>query len=157
MAEFENKMLDWDTELDTSSAGESKEFTLLPEGDYPFTVVAFEQGQYSGQSDKIPQGCNVATVTLRLDGGEAGTADVKYSLFLLENQQWKMIDFFYGVGLIEKGDTRLPWSKLRNGGQSGRCKLGHRKGTRDGVIFHDIRRIYPPVETPKKAFKKGMF
>ena len=55
--------LDWDCEI-TSEGGE---FTLLPDGDYPFTVTKFERQRFDG-SAKLPP-CNKAELTLSVDGG----------------------------------------------------------------------------------------
>ena len=47
MSEMERE-LDWNDEIEKDS-----DFTLLPEGDYDFTVESFERGRHPG-SDKLP-------------------------------------------------------------------------------------------------------
>ena len=59
MSEMERE-LDWNDEIEKDS-----DFTLLPEGDYDFTVESFERGRHPG-SDKLPA-CNKAILKLRID------------------------------------------------------------------------------------------
>ena len=56
MSEMERE-LDWNDEIEKDS-----DFTLLPEGDYDFTVESFERGRHPG-SDKLPA-CNKAILKL---------------------------------------------------------------------------------------------
>ena len=42
------------------------ETRTLPSGDYPFTVTAFERGEFAG-NDKTPS-CNMAVLTIEMDG-----------------------------------------------------------------------------------------
>lgn len=50
MAEYENKALGWDEEVEM---GEGGDFILLPPGDYDFTVETFERARFEG-SAKAP-------------------------------------------------------------------------------------------------------
>ena len=74
MTEFERE-LGWDDEISKES-----EFTLLPEGDYNFTVVKFNRGRHNG-SAKLPA-CNKAELELSVDDGKGNTGTVYHNLFL---------------------------------------------------------------------------
>lgn len=53
--------LDWDDEIEK----DGPEFTMLPEGDYDFTVTGFDRERHPG-SAKLPP-CNKAVVHIRVD------------------------------------------------------------------------------------------
>ena len=57
MAEYENKALGWDEEVEM---GEGGDFILLPPGDYDFTVETFERARFEG-SAKAPA-CNLSLI-----------------------------------------------------------------------------------------------
>ena len=54
--------LTWDDEIEKDGG----EFSLLPEGDYDFTVKSFQRGRHSG-SEKLPP-CNKAELTITIWG-----------------------------------------------------------------------------------------
>ena len=72
--QYQNQEIGWD---DTIS--QDNEYTLLPEGDYQFTVTKFERARHNG-SDKLPP-CNKAILTLELSDG-VNTGTVTHNLFL---------------------------------------------------------------------------
>ena len=79
-----DRELGWDEEINKES-----EFTLLPEGDYNFSIVSFERGRHQG-SAKLPP-CNKAIVKIKIDGGELGSTTIQHNLFqnnrtILEHQ-----------------------------------------------------------------------
>ena len=95
----------WDDEISNDSS-----YTLLEEGDYNFTVTAFERGRFPG-SAKLPS-CNKATMTLEVRTGE-GTASVKYDLIMCKAMEWKLCEFFCAIGQRKKGEALRPrWNEV---------------------------------------------
>lgn len=98
--------LNWDDEITNDSGS----FVLLEEGDYDFTVTAFERGRFPG-SAKIPA-CNKAILTLSVDT-PAGTANVKYDLILYSTLEWKLSEFFRAIGQKKHGEPLRPrWNQV---------------------------------------------
>ena len=93
MSEFNNTAheIGWDDEISSDSG----QYILLEEGDYNFTVTAFERGRFPG-STKIPP-CNKATLTLAVDTVE-GTASVRYDLILCRAWRGKFRNFSGQLG-----------------------------------------------------------
>ena len=99
--------LDWDSEIEQ----ESRTYITLPEGTYPFRVESFERGLYDGGS-KIPK-CKMATLNIRLDGGELGIASVTERLYLHSTMEWKLSEFFAAIGLKRKGErVTMNWNAV---------------------------------------------
>lgn len=61
--EYKGKELGWDDSVEKGSS-----FTVLPEGEYDFTIESFERGRYEG-SDKVPA-CPQALLKVRVDAPE---------------------------------------------------------------------------------------
>jgi len=96
-------------------------FTLLPKGDYPFTVTKFERGEFNG-SDNMPA-CKKAIITIKIDGGALGETTAKENLFLVKKLEWKLCQFFTAIGLRKSGDPLiLAWNQIV--GRGGTLKLG---------------------------------
>lgn len=94
---------DWDSEIENDG-----QYTLLPEGDYDFTVESFERARHNG-SDKMPP-CNKAIVKLRVEAPE-GAATITENLFLHSKTEWKLCSFFTSIGQRKSGDKyRMDWS-----------------------------------------------
>jgi hypothetical protein len=101
-----DRAFDWNDTIENDSS-----FTLLPEGDYPFTVVSFERGEHAG-SDGIPP-CKKAVLTLEIDGGALGTTEIKENLFLHSRMEWKLCQFFTAIGQRKRGEQlRMDWSRV---------------------------------------------
>lgn len=130
--------ISWDDEI-TNDGGS---FVLLEEGDYNFTVTAFERARFPG-STKIPA-CNKAALTLSVDTPE-GTASVKYDLILYSSLEWKISEFFRAIGQKKHGENLRPrWGEVV--GSKGRAhfkprsytdKEGNEKQANDVSKFFD--------------------
>lgn len=94
--------LGWDDEITNDSGS----FVLLDEGDYEFTVTAFERARFPG-SAKIPP-CNKAVLTLAVES-PAGPASVKHDLILYSTLEWKLSEFFRAIGQKKPGEPLRPW------------------------------------------------
>ena len=89
----ENEFLDWNS----GWVAEESDFTLLPEGTYPFTVTNLERKVYTGNSDKIPNGAPYAEVSCEVVGKE-GKTTVKERMYLMKKFTWKLTQFFASIG-----------------------------------------------------------
>lgn len=141
--------LSWDSVIENDGS----EFTLLPEGDYPFTVVKFERGRFGG-SDKMPP-CNMATLTLDVrDPATGASATVTENLMLHTRMEWKLCQFFVSIGQRAHGEQhKMDWTRVP--GATGWCRLIVNKwvGKKDGREMENNRvdRFLAPDEAPAAA------
>lgn len=148
MSEFStiDREYDWDDEIVKDS-----DFTLIPEGDYNFTVAAFERGRHEG-SDKLPP-CNKAIVTLRIALPDGSTQEMKHNLFLHSKCEGLLSAFFTAIGQKKKGEPlRMNWGAVI--GSTGRCKVSVRtwKGKNgEDMQSNDIKKFYAPDDKPPQA------
>lgn len=90
----DNEFISWDGSFDA----EESQFVLLPEGKYPFQVTGMERKNYEGKSEKIPNGCPYAEVSVNLFSQDGKSTTVKERLYLLKKFQWKLTQFFISIG-----------------------------------------------------------
>ena len=154
MSEFERE-LNWDDEIEKES-----DFILLPEGDYDFTVTAFERARHQG-SEKLPP-CNKAIVTLTVEAAE-GTANIKYNLFLHSKTESLLSAFFCAIGQKKHGEKlKMNWNAVI--GSKGRCKIGihtwKNSNTGEEMKSNEVKRFYDPPENAvasKPAAPSGVY
>lgn len=108
--------LGWDDEIEESGPN----FTLLPAGDYNFEVTKFERGRHQGSAN-LPA-CNMAILTLKIDGGEHGNTTVIDRLYLHSTTEGFLSNFFESIGQKEEGQrVKMNWNAVF--GAKGRCTL----------------------------------
>lgn len=140
-------MADIDRELDWDEGFElnPRSFTLLPEGEYEFTVTSFERQRHNG-SAKLPP-CPKAVLTLEIEGSE-GSNTITHNLFLHTKTTGLLSAFFISIGLGKAGETVKPdWSKVL--GATGRAKICIRKyEKKDGTSgeTNEVREFLPPLQ-----------
>ena len=106
----------WDGEI----VKDSNEFTLLPNGEYNFTVENFERARSTGQG-KWPA-TNMAKMTLKIDGGELGKTVLTENFILFSENEWKISSFFVSLGMKKKGEPfKMNWEGSI--GKTGRVRL----------------------------------
>ena len=93
-------------------------FTLLPDGDYDFTVNKVTRGRYEG-SDKMPA-CNSVTVELTIWGPQDKTI-ITERFFLVKKFEWKLSQFFLSIGLKKHGEQLVMRWNIE--GYRGKCKV----------------------------------
>lgn len=111
-----DRELQWEDTIQKDSTG----FTLLPAGDYDFTVAKFERGRHTG-STKLPA-CNKAILTLTIHCPQNGDVSYEHNLFLHTKTEGLLSNFFAGIGQKRKGEPlRMNWNAVM--GAKGKLKL----------------------------------
>lgn len=146
MSEIIERELGWDDEISRES-----DFTIIPEGDYDFTVTGFERGRHDG-SEKLPP-CNMAIVSLAVALPDGSTMTLKHRLFLHSRCEGLLSAFFTGIGLKRKGEPlRMNWNAVP--GAHGRCKITVRswKGKNgEDMQSNDIKKFYDTYDSAPQA------
>lgn len=151
----------WDDKIEKDSS----DFVLLNEGVYPFVVEKFERGRSKGEG-KWPA-CNMAIVSLIVDGGSQGKTTLKENLILYSLNEWKLSSFYVSIGMKKKGEPlNMDWPGTIR--KSGYCKIKIEEYTKqDGTIGNSNRIekfLAPDDETininhnkEKKSPQQGQF
>ena len=133
-----NMIMDWDDVIES----DGQDFVILDDGDYNFTVTAFERGRFPG-SAKIPA-CNKATLTLQVKTADNKLAAIKLDLILYRSLEWRVSSFFRCIGKKEHGERLvMDWNKVV--GSKGRARFKQRSYTgNDGAerFTNDVDRFY---------------
>ncbi len=126
--------LSWDDEIEK----EGGEFTLLPEGDYDFTVKSFQRGRHSG-SEKLPP-CNKAELTITI-WGQNESVDIKHNLFLHSKVEGMLSAFFTAIGQKKHGEKlKMNWNTVV--GAKGKCHVYAEEYK--GKNYNKIKKFYDP-------------
>ncbi|MFR8334769.1 MAG: hypothetical protein ACLU9S_22420 [Oscillospiraceae bacterium] len=139
MSEYINDAheIGWDDEI----SNDGGQYIVLEEGDYNFTVSAFERARFLG-SAKIPA-CNKAVLTLAVDT-PGGTASVKDDLLLWSSLEWKISEFFRAIGQKKHGEKLRPqWGAVVGSKGRGRFKpreYDKKDGSKSKV--NDVEKFY---------------
>lgn len=141
-----NVAFDWDDEI--IEDGSTRNFVLLPEGDYTFKVTKFERARFNG-SDKM-QPCPKANLTFEVETGK-GVAVIKTSLYLNRSFEWKLSAFFRCIGQKKHGEkVKMNWSQVV--GAFGKAHITEHKWTDDDGnerTSNEIDYFIDPEETKK--------
>ena len=145
----QERELGWDDEI-TKDGGN---FTLLPEGDYDFTVSKMERGRFAG-SAKMPA-CNQAKLELTIHSPEHGDVTLEHSMLLHTKTEGFLSNFFIGIGQKRKDETvRMNWQVVV--GARGRCKVRIDNFTKkDGSAgtSNKIDTFYEPTAAPQAGYQ----
>lgn len=150
----------WDDEI----KNDGPDFVLLPEGDYLFTVTAFERARYEGGA-KLPP-CSMAKLTIRIHGGDKGETSVTHRLYLHSRCEGLLCAFFESIGQRKHGEPLRPrWDELV--GAQGMAHVGVREYTKQSGPnagqngqANEITRFLPPPEptaAPQQPWAQGAF
>lgn len=146
MAETYEREFAWDDEIEKES-----DFILLPEGDYDFTVTAFERARHQGSTNLPP--CNKAILTITIESPE-GTVNIKHNLFLHSKTEGMLSAFFCAIGQKKHGEKlKMNWNTVI--GSKGRCKIiidTWQNNTGAEMKSNKVKRFFdPPAENTAKA------
>ena len=151
-----NQNLDWDSVIENDNA-----FTLLPGGEYEFTVTGFQRGEFmpKREDSKIPP-CKCAELTLTARDPVSGNAvELSDRLFLLKKFEWKLCQFFTCIGQRRHGEKlKMNWTAVA--GARGRCKIEVHKFTGNDGAERSSNRIaeyLEPQEPASTGWKPGNF
>lgn len=141
MADTIDRELDWDESFELNPSN----YTLLPEGEYDFTVTKFERQRHPG-SAKLPS-CPKAVLTLEMHAPTGETGIITHNLFLHTKTMGLLSAFAISIGLGQQGENvKIDWSKIL--GATGRASVSIRKYTKkDGseAETNDIKAFLPPL------------
>lgn len=145
-----SRELGWDDVIEK----DGPDYVLLPDGEYPFRVTKMERARFQG-SAKLPP-CNIAVLTISVDGGEKGAAVVTHRLYLHTKTEGLLCAFFESIGQRKHRESMQPrWGEVV--GSTGLCRLSvHEFTKKDGSAgrSNEIVRFLPPPE-PKAAPAPG--
>ena len=137
----------WDDEIQND-----RDFTLLPKGEYPFTVLSVERARHAG-SEKLPP-CNVAVVNMEVNGGDMGATQIKTRLFLHSKCEGILCGFFRAIGMRAHGERlKMNWGAVA--GKTGLCKLDIRQY--EGREYNEVKAFLDPAPEKAAAWKQGAF
>lgn len=151
MSNQEERELGWNDTIENDGG----EFTLLPEGEYPFLITGFERARHAG-SDKLPP-CNKAVVSVKVDGGKLGEITIRNNLFLHTKTEGLLCQFFKSIGQRQHGEKlTMDWNKVA--GSKGRCKVKVVPGWKDpSKKYNEVDRFLDPDAPAAKGFTEGEF
>ena len=149
-----SKKIDREFGWDDVIAEEGSEYTIIPEGDYNFTIDSFTRGRHTG-SEKMPA-CNKAIVKVMVEYDGENIA-VDHTLFLHSKSEKSLSNFFLAIGLKKRGEPlQMNWNNVP--GARGKCHVKPREY--NGKKYNNISYFLTPDETtaaPQKTFQKGAF
>ncbi len=148
MSDYNNNIpLDWDSEISAEST-----FTLLPEGEYDFTVIELERKYHNGSEKLSP--CPKAALKIEIDGKEKGKAVVTHNLFIHRKTEGLLCEFFISIGQKKHGEPlKMNWQAVP--GATGRCKIGSYISKKDNNEYNEIKKFLKPVEKAAPASLPG--
>ena len=149
-ATTDNVALNFGADINVAeNAFETQEFTVLPEGDYKFTVKDFKLSDYSG-SAKLPP-CKCYTINMIVDGGDAGIGYCKYNIYLVSSNAKRIRDFLVSVGKLS-ADTHnfnLSPALLDVSGLTGRAHFATREYS--GKEYQDFKYALAMLDNNQQA------
>ena len=151
MAEYENDgIMDWDDEIEEDGVS----YTLLPEGDYNFTVIEMERSQTSGKG-KLPV-CPQAALVLSVSDGDGNYSKVHENIILHKSLEWKMSAFFRAIGNKKHGEKVKPkWNEVI--GAVGRAHFGIEEFTKNDGTPGKKNVVRKYFDYDDKNFETGGF
>lgn len=144
-AASDGRELGWNDAIENDSS-----FTLIPAGEYNFTVKSFARGRHAG-SEKLPP-CNKAVLTISVHTPD-GDVDLTHNLFLHTKCEGMLCAFFTCIGQRKHGEKlNMDWNRVA--GACGRCKIDVRTWTaRDGsqMQSNEIKKFLEPASAAAPA------
>ena len=128
-------------------------FDTIPEGSYRFRVTALEEGFYSGNSEKIPNGTQQIIAYFDIpytsESGEYKVASVKATYNIYAKALFALRQFAECIGMC-KENGKFTFNMDDAKGKDGICEIEIRKSSR-GNDFPSVKACYPPSKAPKRC------
>lgn len=125
---------------------QDKEFVLLPEGLYEFTVTGFERARHTPSGNGKLPACNKAIVSVEVVAPQ-GEVTMKHNLFLHSSTEGILSAFFGAIGQKKKGEPlKMNWQTII--GARGVCKVGI-KTYKDNQYNEVKQMLYPEDVNPE--------
>lgn len=128
-------------------------FDVVPAGSYRFRVTNLEEGFYSGNSDKIPNGTQQVIayfdVPYTSETGEYKIASVRSTFNIYAKALFALRQFAECIGLC-KENGKFTFDMDAAKGKDGICEIEVRTSSR-GNEFPSVKNCYPPSKAPKKC------
>lgn len=116
MSEEMGREIGWDDQIEN----EGQDFEPLPDGVYEFTVASMERGRFAGSAKMTA--CNMANLDLIVKDADGNDRYVYDTLYLNSKAEWKLSQFFLGIGQKKKGESLKPnWNTVP--GSTGKLEL----------------------------------
>ncbi len=131
--------LDWEN-INLQPSAEPQH-TLLPPGDYDFTVIRLERGMHTAKPGGKIGDCPKAEISIRIES-DAGNTGMKERLFLDDSCLKIISSFFNSIGCYESPTWDIE-------GKTGRCKVKNREY--DGTMYNTVDRWLPAPQDAKAA------
>lgn len=131
--------LDWEN-INLAPATET-EYTLLPPGEYGFTVINLERGMHTAKPGGKLGACPKAEITIAIES-DKGNATLRERLFLDDSCLVIISSFFNSLGCYES----VSWDIE---GKSGRCRVKNREY--EGKQYNTVDRWLPAPQDAKAA------
>lgn len=130
---------------------QDKEFVLLPEGLYEFTVTGFERARHTPSGNGKLPACNKAIVSVEVVAPQ-GEVTMKHNLFLHSSTEGILSAFFGAIGQKKKGEPlKMNWQTII--GARGVCKVGI-KTYKDNQYNEVKQMLYPEDVNPEHVLNR---
>lgn len=145
---------------------DDNQFDEVPAGTYRFRVNRLEEGFYSGNSEKIPNGTQQIIayfdIPYTADSGEYKIATVKSTFNIYAKAMFALRQFAECIKLCPE-TGKFSFDMDAANGKDGICEIETRTSTK-GNNFPSVKTCYPPSKAPKAClndkewsdFAKGM-
>lgn len=130
------------------NAFEKKEYALLPDGNYAFSVRDVAINDYGG-SAKLPP-CKCMSISIDIVGSNNTVGYCRYNIYLVSTNARRLRDFLACVGKIapDTHNFTLAPSLLDVAGLTGRAHFSHRDY--NGKTYQDFRYALPAVDNQQQ-------
>lgn len=129
------------------------QFDTIPEGSYRFRVMELEEGFYSGNSEKIPNGTQQIIAHLEIpytsESGDFRIANVKTTFNVYAKALFALRQFVECIGMC-KENGKFTFDMDQAKGKDGICEIEIRTSSR-GNEFPSVKTCYPPSKAPKRC------
>lgn len=145
---------------------DDNQFDTLPDGTYKFRVASAEEGFYTGNSDKIPNGTQQVITHFDIpytsESGEYKVASVKATFNIYAKAMFALRQFAECIGMC-KESGKMTFNMNDTVGKDGICEIESRTSNK-GNVFPSVKTCYPPSKAPKacindkewELFAKGL-